>query len=43
MNFLNAYRADQLIAQIREEADPSSASAKKLFAKLGGLGTSAIP
>jgi serine/threonine-protein kinase len=43
MNFLNAYRADQLIAQIREEADPSSATAKKLFTKLGGLGTSAIP
>jgi HEAT repeat protein/tRNA A-37 threonylcarbamoyl transferase component Bud32 len=43
MNFLNAYRADQLIAQIREEADPSSANGKKLFAKLGGLGTSAIP
>jgi HEAT repeat protein/tRNA A-37 threonylcarbamoyl transferase component Bud32 len=43
MNFLNAYRADQLIAQIREEADPSSANGKKLFAKLGGLGQSAIP
>jgi HEAT repeat protein/tRNA A-37 threonylcarbamoyl transferase component Bud32 len=43
MNFLNAYRADQLIAQIREEADPSSANGKKLFAKLGGLGSSAIP
>jgi serine/threonine-protein kinase len=43
MNLLNAYRADQLIAQIREEADPSSANGKKLFAKLGGLGQSAIP
>ena len=43
MNFLTALQADRLIAQIREEADPSSASGKKLFAKLGGLGTGAIP
>jgi serine/threonine-protein kinase len=43
MNFLTAYRADALISQIREEADPSSASGKKLFAKLGELGTGAIP
>jgi eukaryotic-like serine/threonine-protein kinase len=43
MNFLTAYRADALISQIREEADPASASGKKLFAKLGELGTGAIP
>ncbi len=43
MNFLTAYRADALISQIREEADPSSANGKKLFAKLGELGTGAIP
>jgi serine/threonine-protein kinase len=43
MNFLTAYRADQLIAQIREEADPASANGKKLFAKLASLGTGAIP
>jgi HEAT repeat protein/tRNA A-37 threonylcarbamoyl transferase component Bud32 len=43
MNFLTALQADRLIAQIREEADPSSAGGKKLFAKLGGLGTGAIP
>jgi serine/threonine-protein kinase len=43
MNFLTALQADRLIAQIREEADPSSASGKQLFAKLGKLGTAAIP
>ena len=43
MNFLTALQADRLIAQIREEADPSSANGKKLFAKLGKLGTGAIP
>jgi HEAT repeat protein/tRNA A-37 threonylcarbamoyl transferase component Bud32 len=43
MNFLTSLQADRLIAQIREEADPSSASAKKAFAKLGKLGTGAIP
>jgi len=43
MNFLNALQADRLIAQIREEADPSSATGKQLFAKLSKLGTGAIP
>ncbi|HEY3515494.1 MAG TPA: HEAT repeat domain-containing protein [Gammaproteobacteria bacterium] len=43
MNFLTALQADRLIAQIREEADPSSATGKQLFAKLGKLGTAAIP
>ncbi|HUQ52107.1 MAG TPA: HEAT repeat domain-containing protein [Gammaproteobacteria bacterium] len=43
MNFITALQADRLIAQIREEADPSSADGKKLFAKLGKLGTGAIP
>ena len=43
MNFINAYNADRLIAQIRAEADPASAEGKKLFAKLGKLGTAAIP
>ncbi len=43
MNFLTALQADRLIAQIREEPDPSSASGKQLFAKLGKLGTGAIP
>jgi eukaryotic-like serine/threonine-protein kinase len=43
MNFLTALQADRLIAQIREEADPSSANGKKLFAKLGKLGAGAIP
>ena len=43
MNFLTALQADRLISQIREEADPTSANAKKAFAKLGKLGNSAIP
>jgi serine/threonine-protein kinase len=43
MNFLTALQADRLIAQIREEPDPSSATGKQLFAKLGKLGTAAIP
>jgi eukaryotic-like serine/threonine-protein kinase len=43
MNFLTTLQADRLIAQIREEADPSSASGKQLFAKLGKLGGAAIP
>jgi serine/threonine-protein kinase len=43
MNFLTALQADRLIAQIREEADPSSVNGKKLFTKLGKLGTAAIP
>jgi HEAT repeat protein/tRNA A-37 threonylcarbamoyl transferase component Bud32 len=43
MNFLTALQADRLIAQIREEADPASVSAKKAFAKLGKLGNGAIP
>jgi len=43
MNFINAIQADRLIAQISSEADPSSASAKKAFNKLGKLGPAAIP
>jgi serine/threonine-protein kinase len=43
MNFLTSLQADRLIAQIREEADPTSPSAKKAFQKLGSLGTGAIP
>ncbi len=43
MNFLTGIQADRLIAQIREEADPTSPNAKKAFAKLARLGTSAIP
>jgi serine/threonine-protein kinase len=43
MNFITSYQADRLIAQIREEADPTSPNAKKAFQKLGGLGTGAIP
>jgi serine/threonine-protein kinase len=43
MNFITALQADRLIAQIREEPDPSSPTGKQLFAKLGKLGTAAIP
>jgi serine/threonine-protein kinase len=43
MNFITSFNADRLIAQIREEGDPSSPDGKKLFAKLGKLGAGAIP
>ena len=43
MNFLTSLQADRLIAQIREEADPTSANAKKAFQKLGKLGNGAVP
>jgi serine/threonine-protein kinase len=43
MNFLNSIQADRLITQIREEADPTSPSAKKAFEKLGKLGNAAVP
>ena len=43
MNFLTALQADRLIERIREEPDPSSVNGKKLFAKLGSLGTGVIP
>ncbi|HEX7235767.1 MAG TPA: HEAT repeat domain-containing protein, partial [Gammaproteobacteria bacterium] len=43
MNFLTSFNADRLIAQIREEPDPTSASGKQLFARLGKLGAGAIP
>jgi serine/threonine-protein kinase len=43
MNFITALQADRLISQIREEADPTSPSAKKAFQKLGKLGNAAVP
>ncbi len=43
MSFLTAIQADRLITQIREEADPTSPSAKKAFQKLGKLGNAAVP
>jgi len=43
MNFITSLQADRLIAQIREEADPTSPNAKKAFQKLGKLGTGAVP
>jgi eukaryotic-like serine/threonine-protein kinase len=43
MNFLTSFQADRLISQIREEADPTSPTAKKAFEKLGKLGNAAVP
>jgi len=43
MNFITSFQADRLIAQIREEADPTSPVAKKAFNKLGKLGNGAVP
>jgi len=43
MNFLTSIHADRLISQIREEADANSPNAKKAFARLAKLGSSAIP
>ena len=43
MNFITAIQADRLISQIREEADPTSPTAKKAFEKLGKLGNGAVP
>jgi serine/threonine-protein kinase len=43
MNFITALQADRLISQIRNEADPTSATAKKALEKLGKLGNGAVP
>ncbi len=43
MNFITAFQADRLIAQIRSESDPGSPAAKKAFQKLGKLGNAAVP
>src|SRR5215471_5953387 len=43
MSFYSAFQADRLITQIREEADPTSPTAKKAFQKLGKLGNAAVP
>ncbi len=43
MNLFNAFQADRLISQIREEGDPGSPAAKKAFEKLRKLGNAAIP
>jgi eukaryotic-like serine/threonine-protein kinase len=43
MNFITAFQADRLIAQIRGETDPTSVTAKKAFQKLGKLGNGAVP
>jgi serine/threonine-protein kinase len=42
MSFLSAFRADRLIAEIRESGDPDSARARKAIERLKGLGGSAI-
>jgi serine/threonine-protein kinase len=43
MGIYSAFQADRLITQIREEADPTSPTAKKAFQKLGKLGNAAVP
>jgi serine/threonine-protein kinase len=43
MSFLSTLQADRLISQIREQADPTSPTAKKAFEKLGKLGNAAVP
>lgn len=43
MNFITSFQAERLIAQIREESDPTSPVAKRAFAKLGKLGNGAVP
>ncbi|MCU0975879.1 MAG: HEAT repeat domain-containing protein [Steroidobacteraceae bacterium] len=42
MGFLSAFRADRLIAEIRESGDPDSPTARKALERLKGLGGSAI-
>src|SRR5512145_1855340 len=42
MGFLSAFRADRLIAEIRESGDPESPAARKPLERLKGLGGSAI-
>lgn len=42
MGFLSAFRADRLIAEIRESGDPDSPRARKALERLKGLGGAAI-
>jgi serine/threonine-protein kinase len=42
MALFSAYRADRLIAEVRESGDPGNARAKQALARLQGLGPSAI-
>jgi serine/threonine-protein kinase len=42
MGIFGGYRADRLIAEVRESGDPGSARAKAALAKLQGLGVNAI-
>ena len=42
MGIFGGYRADRLIAEVRESGDPASAKAKAALTKLQGLGSNAI-
>jgi eukaryotic-like serine/threonine-protein kinase len=42
MGFFSTYRADRLIAEIRDSGDPDSPKARQALAKLKGLGVGAI-
>ncbi len=42
MGLFSAYRADRLIAEVRESGDPASPRAQQALAKLQGLGATAV-
>src|SRR5262249_15129934 len=42
MGLFGGYRADRLIAEVRESGDPTSAKAKAALTKLQGLGVAAV-
>ena len=42
MGFFSTYRADRLIAEVRDSGDPDSPKARQALAKLKGLGPGAI-
>jgi len=42
MGLFSGYRADRLIAEVRESGDPGSPKAKQALARLQGLGATAV-
>jgi len=42
MGLFTGYRADRLIAEVRESGDPGSPKAKQALARLQGLGPTAV-
>ena len=43
MGFFSNFRADRLIAEVRESGEPDSPRSRRALEKLKGLGASAIP